>query len=95
MKNKPKVQIGARISMYIKTGLLMRAEMLNITISDLIGDILCKYVEDLTTEKLMPTGRIGQTELRSILFSFDIYERELLEYEKLLLPKKSKKATKR
>lgn len=96
MKNKPKVQIGARVSMYMKTGLLMRAEMLNITISDLIVSILDKYLEDLTSEKLRPTGkRLGETELRVELNSFDIYEREQLEYEKISLPKKSKKATKR
>lgn len=94
MKNKPKVQIGARISMNTKAGLLMRAEMLDITIGDLIGNILYEYVKDLTAEKekLLFGGR---TELQRVLHSPDIYLREILEYEKLSLPKKSKKATKR
>lgn len=93
MKNKPKVQIGARISMYTKAGLLLRAKMLDITIGDLVANILYDFVEDLTTKKPKMVG-LGKTELRSALNPIDIDLRKELEYEKLLLPNKSKKATK-
>lgn len=96
-KSKPKVQMGARVSMRTKASLLLYAEKIRVSISDLIAKLLNDEAKRLEAPVITKTPNpnsfnLGFTETTTyILKNSDINVRVLIEEGKLLSEKVSKK----